>query len=55
MAKAGIIMGSDSDLAVMKKTAEVLEEFGIEYEMHIISAHREPEVFFDWAKGAEEK
>lgn len=48
-------MGSDSDLSVMSKAAEVLDEFGISYEMHIISAHREPDIFFDWAKGAEER
>ncbi len=53
MAQVGIVMGSDSDLSVMSKAAEMLDEFGISYEMHIISAHREPELFFDWAKGAE--
>ena len=50
MAQVGIVMGSDSDLSVMSKAAEVLDEFGISYEMHIISAHREPDIFFDWAK-----
>lgn len=40
MAKVGILMGSDSDLPVMKKAADMLEKFGIEYEMTIISAHR---------------
>ena len=55
MAKIGIVMGSDSDMPVMSKAADVLEEFGIEYEMRIISAHREPDVFFEWAKSAEEK
>ena len=55
MAQVGIVMGSDSDLPVMSKAAEVLDEFGISYEMHIISAHREPDLFFDWAKGAEER
>ena len=55
MAEVGIVMGSDSDLSVMSKAAEVLDEFGISYEMHIISAHREPDLFFDWAKGAEER
>ena len=53
MAQVGIVMGSDSDLSVMSKAAEVLDEFGISYEMHIISAHREPDLFFKWAKGAE--
>ena len=55
MAKVGIVMGSDSDMPVMAKAADVLEELGISYEMTIISAHREPDVFFDYAKTAEEK
>ena len=55
MAKVGIVMGSDSDLPVMSKAAEILEQFGVEYEMTIISAHREPDVFFEYAKSAEEK
>ena len=53
MAKVAIVMGSDSDMPVMKKAAEFLEEMGIDFEMTIISAHREPDIFFDWAKGAE--
>ncbi len=55
MAKVGIVMGSDSDLPVMAKAAEILDEMGIAYEMTIISAHREPDIFFQWAKTAEEK
>ena len=55
MAKVGIVMGSDSDLPVMSKAAEILEQFGVEYEMTIISAHREPDAFFEYAKSAEEK
>ena len=55
MAKVGIVMGSDSDLPIMNQAADVLDQFGIEYEMTIISAHREPDIFFDWAKSAEEK
>lgn len=55
MAKVGIVMGSDSDMPIMAKAADVLEELGISYEMTIISAHREPDVFFAYAKGAEEK
>lgn len=55
MAEVGIVMGSDSDMPVMAKAAEMLEYFGISYEMTIISAHREPDVFFDYAKTAEEK
>ena len=55
MAKVGMVMGSDSDMTVMAKAAEVLEQLGIEYEMRIISAHREPDVFFEYANTAEEK
>lgn len=55
MAKVGIVMGSDSDMPVMAKAADILEKLGISYEMSIISAHREPEVFFEYARGAEEK
>ncbi len=55
MARVGIVMGSDSDLPVMSKAAEMLEKFGIEYEITVISAHRMPDVFFDYANSAEEK
>lgn len=55
MAQVGIVMGSDSDMPVMAKAADILEELGITYEMTIISAHREPDVFFEYAKGAEAK
>ena len=55
MSKVGIVMGSDSDMPVMAKAADILEELGVEYEMKIISAHREPDVFFVYAKTAEEK
>lgn len=55
MAKVGIVMGSDSDMPVMSKAAEMLDKFGISYEMTIISAHREPDVFFEYAKSAESK
>lgn len=54
MAKVGIVMGSDSDMPVMSKAAEVLDELGISYEMRIISAHREPEEFFEYANSAED-
>ena len=53
MAQVGIVMGSDSDMPVMAKAADILEELGISYEMTIISAHREPDVFFEYAKTAE--
>ena len=55
MAQVGIVMGSDSDMPVMAKAADILEELGISYEMRIISAHRESDVFFEYAKTAEEK
>lgn len=55
MAKVGIVMGSDSDMPVMKKAADVLKGLGIEFEMTIISAHREPEEFFEYAASAEER
>ena len=55
MARVGIVMGSDSDMPVMAKAAQVLDELGISYEMRIISAHREPDVFFEYANMAEEK
>ena len=55
MAQVGIVMGSDSDMPVMAKAADILEELGISYEMTIISAHREPDVFFEYAKSAESK
>ncbi len=48
-------MGSDSDLPVMAKAAGILERFGIEYEMTILSAHREPDELIAWAKAAESK
>ena len=55
MAKVGILMGSDSDLPVMGKAAKMLEDFGIDYEMKEISAHREPDIFVDYAKTAQER
>ena len=55
MAKVGIVMGSDSDLEVMSKAAQMLEKFGIEYDLTVISAHRMPDVFFDYANTAKDK
>ena len=55
MAKVGIVMGSDSDMPVMSKAADVLAKLGVDFEMTIISAHREPDVFFEYAKSAEAK
>ncbi len=55
MARVGIVMGSDSDMPVMAQAAAVLEKLGVDFEMTIISAHREPDVFFQYAKSAEER
>ena len=55
MARVGILMGSDSDLPIMSKAAKMLEDLGIPYEMEVISAHREPDIFVDYAKSAEER
>ena len=55
MAKVGIVMGSDSDMPVMAQAADFLEKMGIGFEMTIISAHREPDIFFEYAKSAEAK
>lgn len=51
----GIIMGSDSDLPIMKDAADVLEEFGIPFEIKIISAHRTPKYSAEYSSTAHEK
>jgi 5-(carboxyamino)imidazole ribonucleotide mutase len=51
----GIIMGSDSDLDIMNNAALILDEFGIDYEMTIVSAHRTPHRMFDYAANARER
>lgn len=53
--KVGIIMGSDSDLPVMSKAAEILDKFNIPYELTIISAHRTPDRMYTYAKTAHER
>ena len=55
MPQVGIVMGSDSDMPIMSKAADILDKFGISFDMHIISAHREPQEFFDYANSAEER
>jgi len=55
VAQVGIVMGSDSDMQIMAKAADILDQLGITYEMNIISAHREPDEFFEYAKTAEER
>ena len=53
--KVGIVMGSTSDLDVMSAAFTVLDEFGVEYEKRVISAHRAPKLLMDWASGAKER
>jgi 5-(carboxyamino)imidazole ribonucleotide mutase len=54
-ARVGIIMGSQSDWATMKHAADVLEQLGVEHETKIVSAHRTPDLLFQYAEGAEER
>lgn len=51
-AEVGIIMGSKSDLPVMNEAADILKELGVPYEIKIVSAHRTPDVMYDYAKNA---
>ena len=53
MKKVAIVMGSDSDLPILEKTAEVLGSFGVPFEMHVYSAHRTPTEAIDFSKNAE--
>lgn len=52
MIQVGIIMGSDSDWPVMRQAANFLEEFGIGYEARVVSAHRTPDLMFEYAETA---
>ena len=52
MKKVGIVMGSDSDLPIIKKATDMLSSLGIEYEVHIYSAHRTPDEARDFARNA---
>lgn len=52
MAEVGIIMGSKSDLPVMQEAADILNELGVSFEMNIVSAHRTPDLMFEYAKNA---
>jgi phosphoribosylaminoimidazole carboxylase PurE protein len=54
-AKVGILMGSDSDLEVMREAEKRLESFGVAYETHIMSAHRTPERAAEYASSAEQR
>jgi 5-(carboxyamino)imidazole ribonucleotide mutase len=53
--QVGIIMGSDSDLPVMQEAAKVLEEFGVTYEITVVSAHRTPDALVSYAKKAQSR
>ena len=55
MVQVGIIMGSDSDLPVMSEAAKVLDEFGVEYELTVVSAHRTPDRMYEYAKSAKDR
>jgi 5-(carboxyamino)imidazole ribonucleotide mutase len=48
----GVVMGSDSDWSVMSEAADALKQFGIEYEVEVLSAHRTPEKMIEWGKAA---
>jgi 5-(carboxyamino)imidazole ribonucleotide mutase len=50
--RVGVIMGSDSDLPVMQAAIDVLTEFGVAHEVRIVSAHRTPDVMYDYARTA---
>lgn len=54
-ALVGIVMGSDSDWPLVKKTAETLEKFGVGYETRVISAHRTPDLAIEYSRTAEER
>lgn len=53
MSKVGIIMGSRSDLPVMEESIEILKEFKVDIEVKIVSAHRTPELMFEYSRNAE--
>ena len=55
MAKIGIIMGSNSDWHIMEHAAKMLQQFGVDYETQVVSAHRTPDLMFDYAKTARER
>ena len=53
--RVGIIMGSDSDLNIMNEAKNIMEEFNVPYEIKIVSAHRTPELMFDYARTAKDR
>ena len=54
-ASVGVIMGSKSDWPTMKHATEILEELGVSYEVKVVSAHRTPDLMFEYAETAEER
>jgi 5-(carboxyamino)imidazole ribonucleotide mutase len=55
LVEVGIVVGSKSDLPVMQKCAEILQEMGIESELKVLSAHRTPQLMAEWARGARDR
>lgn len=55
MIKVGIVMGSNSDWPVMQQAARILEQFGVAYEAKVVSAHRTPDLMFEYAKSAKKR
>ena len=55
MAEVGIIMGSTSDLPIMQEAAKLLQEFGIDFEINVVSAHRTPELMLEYAQNAHKR
>ena len=53
--RVGVIMGSNSDFEVMKDACDVLEQFGVEYEKRVVSAHRTPDLMYEYAHSAKER
>jgi len=51
----GVVMGSDSDWPTLKAAAEILQEFGVPFEKRVISAHRTPQLMFDYAEAARDR
>lgn len=51
--KVAILMGSDSDMPIMQEAAQILDDFGVGYELKILSAHRSPDLLIEYAKAAE--
>ena len=54
-AKISVIMGSTSDWETMKEACQILEEFGVSYEKKVVSAHRTPDLMFEYAQNARKK